>query len=311
MIDAAHLENLLTFLAVARLGRYTAAAEALKVNHSTVSRRIAALERALGDRVLTRSSGGWEATDLGREFITVAERIENDLQTLQRGGRSEGLRGTVRILAPDAYTTDFLVPLIRRVQREHPELQFEVVSATQPARQARSGLDIEIVVGEPRVNRAVARQLHRYALALYASSEYLAEYGRPETIADLAEHRINYYIDSALRVDDLDAPLQRIPSFRAGLQSTSVFAHVAATRVGLGLGLLPVFLAEHDQQLVPVLEDTFRHDLSYWAVVREESLGHAAVRHAMSMLVGDAAEHLRRNPLNEHSERASTTSRAD
>lgn len=66
------IEALMTFLSVARLGRYTAAGEVLGVNHSTVSRRIAALETAMGGRVLVRTAGGWEVTALGRRAVAVA-----------------------------------------------------------------------------------------------------------------------------------------------------------------------------------------------------------------------------------------------
>jgi DNA-binding transcriptional LysR family regulator len=75
----------MTFLSVARLGRYTAAAEVLGVNHSTVSRRITALESAMGGRVLVRTAGGWEVTDLGHRAVTIAERIEASLRELVDG----------------------------------------------------------------------------------------------------------------------------------------------------------------------------------------------------------------------------------
>ena len=70
------LDALMTFLSVARLGRYTAAAEVLGVNHSTVSRRITALETAMGGRVLVRTAGGRAVTALGRRAVGIAERIE-------------------------------------------------------------------------------------------------------------------------------------------------------------------------------------------------------------------------------------------
>ena len=76
MVREPQPEALMTFLAVARLGRYTAAAEVLGVNHSTVSRRIATLEEAMGGRILVRTAGGWEITDLGRRALTTAESIE-------------------------------------------------------------------------------------------------------------------------------------------------------------------------------------------------------------------------------------------
>lgn len=75
-IDYRHLESLIALLTVARLGRYTAAATVLGVNHSTISRRIDALQKAMGGHLLTRSPNGWELTDLGRRAMTSAEAIE-------------------------------------------------------------------------------------------------------------------------------------------------------------------------------------------------------------------------------------------
>src|SRR3954451_14171319 len=91
------LEALMTFLAAARLGRYTAAAEVLGVNHSTVSRRIASLEKAMGGRVLVRAASGWEVTELGRRALAVAERIEASVRELS--GDGEAVQGMVRIAA--------------------------------------------------------------------------------------------------------------------------------------------------------------------------------------------------------------------
>src|SRR5690606_27959840 len=104
------LDALMTFLAVARLGRYTAAAEVVGVNHSTVSRRIAALEAAMGGRVLVRSASGWEVTALGRQAVEVAERIEASMAELAAGADGDRVRGMVRIAAPEAFTSTFLVP---------------------------------------------------------------------------------------------------------------------------------------------------------------------------------------------------------
>src|SRR6185312_13287124 len=75
-------DDLLVLLAVGRSGRYTTAAEELGLNHTTISRRIAALEESIGGRVLARVAGGWELTDLGREALAAAEAVESAVRSL-------------------------------------------------------------------------------------------------------------------------------------------------------------------------------------------------------------------------------------
>src|ERR1700755_3576079 len=75
-------DDLLVLLAVGRSGRYNTAAEELGLNHTTISRRIAALESSIGGRVLARVSGGWELTELGREALSAAEVVESAVRSL-------------------------------------------------------------------------------------------------------------------------------------------------------------------------------------------------------------------------------------
>ena len=268
-----HLESLMTFLAVARLGRYTAAGEALGVNHSTVSRRIRGLEAAMGGRVLTRTPAGWEVTELGQRALASAEEVERALAGLSQHADGGEISGMVRIAAPDAFSTYVATPALAALQREHPGLVVEVISATQRVRQNRSGVDLEIVIGKPFVHRAVAAHVLDYALGLYASPEYLdprraaAHAGRPRRSSAQLLHRVR-----VARVDDLDRATDSLPPMRRGIFSTSVFAQVAATVAGAGIGLLPAFLVDGRDDLVRVLPDDYNHELSYWAVVREEAM---------------------------------------
>lgn len=271
------LDALMTFLTVARLGRYTAAADVLGVNHSTVSRRIAALESAMGGRVLVRTTGGWEVTALGRRAVGIAERIEGSLRDLVEGGGQDAVHGMVRVSAPDGFTATFLAPAMTALRRTHPHLAIELLSATQRVRQNRSGVDLEIVVGRPQVLRAYATAVCSYALRLYATPGYLAAYGAPGAVSDLAGHPLIYYVESSLQVDELDRALQELPDSPPSLRSTSVFAHVEATAAGAGIGLLPDFLGDADPRLVRVLDGAYEHPLAYWAVARDEGPRNPAV----------------------------------
>ncbi|MBJ8341134.1 LysR family transcriptional regulator [Antrihabitans sp. YC3-6] len=281
-------DDLLVLLAVGRSGKFSAAAESLGINHTTVARRIAALERILGDRVLARSAGGWELTTLGREAVAAAEDVESAVRVLVSSGAANELEGVVRISATDGFSAYIAAPAAARVQRTHPKVTVEVVATTRRASQQRSGLDLEIVVGEPQVHRAEAHLLGDYRLGLYAAPEYLRANPKPTSIEDLDRHALVYFIDSMLQVDELDLAPSFAPSMRRSVTSTNVFVHVEATRAAAGIGLLPCFMADRHNDLVRVLPNEVAVQLSYWLVVRSETLRRpevAAVVQAIRILM--------------------------
>lgn len=172
--------DLLVLLAVSRTAKFTTAAHNLGLTHSTVSRRIAALEKSLGGRVLARSDDGWELTDLGERAVAVAEQMETAVAELESPGQvPETVSGVVRMTATDGFSAYVASPAVAKLRRRHPGLSVEIVTVTRQALQQRSGLDIEVVVGEPRVHRAEAIELGDYELGLYASRDYLAANGTP------------------------------------------------------------------------------------------------------------------------------------
>lgn len=178
-------DDLLILLAVSRSGKFTTAAQALGLNHTTVSRRIAALGKALGGRVLARAAGGWEVTELGAEAVHVAERIESAVSALGPDDRApDPIAGVVRMTATDGFSAYIAAPAVARLREEHPGLSVEIVTVTRRALQQRSGLDIEVVVGTPQVHRAEATRLGDYRLGMYASRAYLASHGTPASVEE-------------------------------------------------------------------------------------------------------------------------------
>ncbi|ASN37792.1 LysR family transcriptional regulator [Arthrobacter sp. 7749] len=270
--------HLLVLLAVARTGRFTTAAESLGLNHTTVSRQIAALDKSLGGRTLARTVGGWELTDLGRKAVRAAEDVETAVATINAGeAEADAISGVVRISATDGFSAFIIAPAVAQLRRAHPNLSVEIVTVTRRALQHRSGLDLEVVVGEPQVHRAEAIRLGYYTLGMYASVSYLKEFGSPAGIKELSQHRLVYFVDSMLQVDDLDAPRRLVPGMLDSLSSTNVFVHVEATRAGAGIGFLPCFMADHHPDLVRLLPEDFAENLPYWMVLRPDSLRQPAV----------------------------------
>lgn len=284
-------DQLLVLLQVARTGRYTTAAQALGVNHTTVARNITALERSLGGRLLVRGADGWELTSLGRRAARAGEAVSDAVDRLVAGDtEADPVTGVVRMTATDGFSAYIASPAIARLRGEHPELSVELVTVTRVATHHRSGVDIDVVVGEPSVQRAKAVCLGDYVLGMYGSRDYLDRHGTPATVDEMSRHGLVYFIDSMLQVNHLDAPRRLVPGMQDALASTNVFVHVEATRAGAGLGFLPCFMADRHDDLVRLLPDEVTERLPYWAVIRSESWRRPAVAAVVQALLAEMAQ---------------------
>lgn len=270
-------DDLLVLLAVSRTGRFTGAAHDLSLNHTTIARRIAALEHELGGRVLTRSGSGWTLTPLGERAAAAAETVERAIAPLSALEASDSLTGLIRLSATDGFSGLIAAPAMAALRREHPGLSLEIVTGTRQASQQRVGADLEVVVGKPQVRKAEATQLGEYVIGLYASRDYLAEHGTPAATAELTGRPLVYFIESMLQVDALDDARRVIPAMFDAVASTNVYVHVESTRGGAGFGLLPAFLADTHPDLVRVLPDEVETRLPYWLVARPEALRQPAI----------------------------------
>ncbi len=283
-------------LAVARTGRIVAAASALAVDHATVRRRIARLESALGVRVLDRGADGWELTEVGREIAERAAGLEQLVEDVLDAatGDVEGVRGTVRVVAPEGFGTAFVTPVLARLQRANPRLRVELVTSTRPLGARGAGFDLAVTVGSAQGSRLSSEVLAPYALRLYAAPAYLDAHGPIEDVAQLGAHPLVFYVDALLTVAELDL-VQGLGGMRVGFGSTNVFAQLEATRRGAGIGLLHAFLAERDTGLVPVLPHAVDFRLHFGLALRREAQSSEAallVREALREEVRERAGEL-------------------
>ncbi len=285
-------DDLLILLTVARLGRFTAVADALKTTHTTVSRRILALEQQLGGRTLERTPHGWELTELGRAAVTAAEGIEKSLGQLTSGlgNGVDAVSGVVRISTSDGFGALIATPALARLQLKHPSLRVELLSATRRLSKNRSGMDLEVVAGSVEAGRAETLHLSDYSLRLYAGTGYAQTHGLPASVAELGNHRSISYVETTLQVSELALqrparPLDRAHSAltassvnTAQFQATSVFAQIEAVRANAGIGMLPAFMAEGQDGLVRVLPKEVEQRVQFWVAARAESLRSPAVQ---------------------------------
>lgn len=249
-------DDLLVLLEIARCGSLLGAGAALGLNHTTVSRRIAALERELNAPVLVRSVQGCELTELGHSLLGSCEQIETaladarDYANTRKSDRS--LSGLVRVATTESFGAYFVTPVLADLHKINPELQVEIVTQTRLS-PYNSGADIEIGIGEPVLGRHGAESLTKYSLGLYASDEYARDHGLPRSVDELRLHSLIYYIEGLLRVEDLVVLGQLNAKRHAIFASTSVQAQTIATLAGAGIGMLPAYVADRESTLRRVL----------------------------------------------------------
>lgn len=266
-------DNARIFLAVARHGQLLGAAKALGLNHATVARRITALEDALGSTLFRRKTNGTELTAQGERFLVQAELMESaSLAAAEAAGADSSLEGVVRIGAPDGFGVAFLAPRIGELTERHPGLRIELVPVPRAFSLSRREADIAVTLERPREGRLVARKLTDYSLGLYASRAYLDRHGTPETLDDLAHHRLVGYVDDLLYTASLDYTGEFLRDWRSTLSVSSAMGQTEAVRAGAGIGILHAFMASGDDRLVPVLPHR-SVKRAYWTVMHEDLRG--------------------------------------
>lgn len=243
--------DLKVFIAVARAGSTLAAARDLGVNQTTVARRIAALEDALGARLFDRHQDGYRLSECGRQILAQAERVEVEAETLGRlvAQRRRDLSGVLRVTTPEIFANFWLTPWLAAFMDQYPEIQVEVVATDQRLDLVRGEADIAVRAGAmPTDPGLVVRRLSDYHWTLCCGRSYAEKYGVPLSADALNDH---FVIGS-------DGPLSRLAPHawlaqnapRAKRRSTcsSVANMIAAVKAGHGVGFLPntVLMVETD-----------------------------------------------------------------
>ena len=264
--------DLRSFLAIARSGRLTAAAQRLQVDHTTLSRRIAALEHALQAKLFDRSPSGYTLTEAGRRLLPTAEEMERLALAAQEavGGTAALVEGTVRIGAPEGFGSYFLAPRIAALKALHPGLLIQLVAQTAVFSLSRRDADIAIAVSRPPAGRLIVSKLTDYDLGLYAAPAYLDAHSSIRSAADLSAHCFVSYIGELLHFPELDFLQHVAPGGATSVESSNLLAQLRATLAGAGLCVLPAFLAGEEKGLVRVLAGEVSLTRSLWLTVHQD-----------------------------------------
>lgn len=274
-------DNMRFMLELSRTGRLADAAKRLDVDQTTVSRKISRLEKDAGTRLFDRGSSGWQLTEAGRRLVPYAESIESTLLAAldaTASASTDGLTGTVRVLSPDGFGAFVLVPGLGSLRAEHPGLFTELLTSTTHDLLTGRDFDIAVTLERPSPRSVVVRKLADYDLRLYASRRYLEEHDAIISRDDLRTHTLIWYVDAFLDVEPLRILDRLLPDYRAHIQTNNITGHYQAVKHGVGLALLPSYVAATDEDLVPVLPDKILAQRTYWLVIPRELARLARIR---------------------------------
>lgn len=279
-------------LAVHRHGSLARAARELKVTKATCSRRLAALERALGVRLVERNPNGLTLTAAGREALGAAERIDSDLGSLEQRLAAAGdsrPRGTVSLTAPPWLAARLLIPALPELKAQHPELEVQLVGTNAILNLAQREADVAIRNVKPTHKSLATRKLVELGGCVYGSRLYLERRGQPRSPEALEGHDVLVY-----------ETLGGMPGFewlrdparggRVAFRANDPEALVGAATAGLGLCAVPCLLGDPEPALARVPSLGFnRCDL--FLVTHEETRKTPRVRAVTDFLVALVRRH--------------------
>lgn len=287
------LTGLIAFARAGSMGSYTAAARALSISPSAVSKSVQRLERDLGVSLFTRTTRSLTLTPEGRDLHERALRLLRDAEEIEQvamAARSEP-SGTLRVAAPLPIGVHVIAPALSAFRGLHPEVTIDLRLSDRFVDMIEEGIDVAVRIGDLADSGLLSRRLAPYRLCCFAAPAYLARRGTPTHPDELARHdTVNLRYQSTgqafrwpFRIGGRE--IEIVPS--AGVVVDVSDAAVAAMVAGGGIGMSASFVvAPHVArgELVPVLREfaVERHNIT--AIWPESRRANPAVRAFLTML---------------------------
>ena len=274
------------FAAVVRSGSIAGAARALRVNHSTVLRRIASLEAALGVRLFDRLPGGYALTTEGNELNEQLAGLDEQVDAAQRRltGRDAAITGTIRLTTTDTLLHGLLIPVLARFQAAHPGVQVQVAINNSFSSLTQREADVALRGSNRPPPNLVGRRVGDIQTALYASRAYLKSLGRQ---AGIASYRWVATDESLAHLEQAKWLRKHVDESRVAMRVDSLVGMVDAVVHGLGAGLLLCPLADARSELVRLAPPDPALDTQVWILTHPDLRQVARIR-AFTQFVFDA-----------------------
>ena len=263
------------FLAVAQQKSTIAAARELSVSQTTVQRRLADLEQSLGKKLVSRHPEGYRLTDEGEALLPFAERLGVAAAELERHvkAQTKDMKGIIRVTFPEPIVHMLLKSnLIGRFNEIYPNLAVQFITSDRYLDILKGEADIALRSGDTD-EELIGRKVGESVWAVYASKDYIANHGKPNSLDDLNAHAFVAFDAAHVPHRSLDWMKRVAPNARVVSTHNSVLGLVSGVKSGMGIGPLPKPLGNRDPDLVCVL-DSIPELQRDWRILAHPDLRH-------------------------------------
>ena len=251
------------FIRIVESGSFSKAAAEVGITQPTATKAVAAMEERLGARLLHRTTRGVSPTEVGTLYYDKCKAITHEIEAADNLATlmQSGVGGTLRVSTSVAFGRRVLVPLAIKYMREHPSLTVDLSFDDRYVNMVEQGIDLAVRMGRLADSTLGSRYLGRNPWLMVAAPAYLKARGTPKAPQELSQHACLIY--STVQGDDrwmLTGPdgKEQVVPVRGPLRSNNLSAVLAAARAGLGIAILPWYVAREaleQGEVVPVMGD--------------------------------------------------------
>ncbi len=264
------------FLELCRLGSVSGAGRSLGVNHTTVARRIGALEQALGTRLFDRTADGYAMTQAAEDMFDNAARMEQCAQSIDRElfGLDAGLKGRLKLTVPYDFANSVVVPSLRRFHEDYPNIDLDLLTTTGLMDLAAREADLAVRLTAKPPDYLIGRRVLPLAHGVYGSTRYVKQRrDAPDVLLFRSEAERPEWVQ------------RHFPTAAVALRIDNVSTMLAAVRSGLGLARMPCFIGDADAGVRRLDLDLTPSAWGIWVLSHVDLRATARVRVAREFLI--------------------------
>jgi len=236
------------FLAIARANTLSGAAKELNVSQPTVSRRLAAMEQGFGVKLFDRTANGYEVSAPGADILETAKHVEEELNSIDRKvfGQDWRLSGNLRVTCTEALANEYLPPHLYEFLNEHPDIDLSIVCTFQQLSLSRREADVAIRMTNQPPDTLIGRRLMKAAMGVYTAKGKIVD-GSPDKWDWIG------WQDEAYNRAFITTPF---PQAKIRHRADDMQAMRSMARAGLGVVILPAYMADTDPSMRRVIDET-------------------------------------------------------